>query len=61
MPVASTTFRWTEAYVKIALLDQQDHKMLNTANQLVSVLRRQCILGSIRFWVSRPITCGSLC
>jgi hemerythrin-like metal-binding protein len=40
MPVASSTFRWTEAYcVKIALLDQQPQKLFDTVNELDRALR----------------------
>jgi hemerythrin len=40
MPVASSAFRWTEAYsVKIALLDQQHQKLFDTVNELDRALR----------------------
>lgn len=40
MPVASSTFRWTEAYsVKIALLAQQHQKLFDTVNELDRALR----------------------
>jgi len=40
MPVASSTFRWTEVYsVKIALLDEQDQKLFDTVNELDRALR----------------------
>jgi hemerythrin len=40
MPVASSTFRWTEAYsVKIAVLDEQHQKLFDTVNELDRALR----------------------
>jgi hemerythrin len=40
MPVATGTFRWTEAYsVKIAVLDQQHQKLFDTVNELDRALR----------------------
>ena len=40
MPVASTTFRWTEACsVKIVLLDQQHQTLFDTVNELDRALR----------------------
>ncbi len=40
MPVATETFRWTEAYsVKIAALDQQHQGLFNLVNKLDQTLR----------------------
>ena len=40
MPVAASTFRWTEAYqVNIALLDHQHQKLFDTVNELDQALR----------------------
>ncbi len=41
MPVASSTFRWTEAYrVNIAVLDEQHQKLFDAVNELDQALRR---------------------
>jgi hemerythrin len=41
MPVATGTFRWTEAFrVNIAVLDQQHQQLIDTMNQLDQALRK---------------------
>jgi len=41
MPVASSTFHWTEAYsVHIAVLDEQHQKLFDAVNELDQALRR---------------------
>ena len=40
MPVASSTFRWTEAYsVHVAILDEQHRRLFDTVNDLDRALR----------------------
>src|SRR5438477_1744684 len=41
MPVATRTFRWTEAFsVNIAVFDQQHQQLIDTMNQLDQALRK---------------------
>ena len=41
MSVATSTFRWTEAYrVNMAVLDQQHQQLMETVNELDQALRK---------------------